>query len=279
LIIVMGRLISLAHLTLLFETPPPEAATVAAEAGYGALGRRLNPSRINLKRPQEAPFPMLGDTPMRRETLRRLADTGLQVLDIEMLTLRAETRIEEFLPVLETGARLGARRVMTCGHDDDEQRVTTRFAEVCEAAAGFGLGVDLEFMAWLGVSTIAQAERVVRNAGQPNGGILIDALHLQRTGGTAADVAAADPAHIHHIQLCDGALSPPATASDIADESRFDRRFPGDGELDLTSLLRALPAGVPISVEAPVREALTPISRARRALAGTCAVLATAGLE
>src|SRR4051812_30514874 len=138
----MGRLTSLAHLTLLFETPPPEAVTIAAEAGYQALGLRLNPSRINLQRPQEAPFPMLGDTPMMRDTLSRLKDTGLEVLDIEMLTLRAETQIEEFLPVLEAGARLGAKRVMTCGHDPDEARVTARFGELCDAAAGFGLGVD-----------------------------------------------------------------------------------------------------------------------------------------
>lgn len=270
----MDRLISLAHLTLLFEVPPPEVVCLAAAAGFQAVGLRLNPSAINLKRPQEAPFPMLGDTPMMRDTLRRLADTGLQVLDIEMLTLRSGTLIEDFLPVLEAGARLKAKRVMTCGHDPDEARVTALFAGLCDAAAAFGMGVDLEFMPWLGVSTLAQAERVVTNAGRRNGAVLIDALHLHRSGARYSDIAAIDPWHIHHIQLCDGLLAHPPTASDVADESRFDRRFPGEGELPLLDLLRAVPAGAPISVEAPVRAGMTPAERAQRAFDSTCRLMA-----
>lgn len=269
----LGRLISLAHLTLSFDLPPPEVVSAAAAAGFDAVGLRLNPARINLKQPQEAAFPMLGDTPMLRDTLQRLADSGLQVLDIEMLTLRAETRIAEFLPVLEAGARLGAKRVMTCGHDPDEARVTALFAELCDAAAGFGLGVDIEFMPWLGVGTLTQAERVVTAAARPNGGILIDALHLHRSGARPADVAAIAPRHIHHMQLCDGPLAPPATASEIADESRFNRRFPGEGELDLPALLAALPPDIPVSVEAPVRATMSPEERARRALEAAQRVL------
>ena len=270
----MRRLISLAHLTLLFEVAPPEVVTVAAGAGFQAVGLRLNPSRINLKRPQEAQFPMLGDTPMMRDTLRRLGDTGLQVLDIEMLTLRADTRIEEFLPVLDAGARLGAKRVMACGHDPDEARVAALFAALCDAAAGFGLGVDIEFMPWLGIGTLMRADRVVTNAGRPNGCVLIDALHLHRSGGKPADVAAIDPRHIHHIQFCDGLLAQPPTPSDIADESRFDRCFAGEGELPLLDLLRALRADIPISVETPVRAKMTPQERASRAFSSTVEVLA-----
>ena len=86
-----------------------------------------------------------------------------------MSTSCAETRIEAFLPVLEAGARLGAKRVMACGHDTDEARVTDLFAGLCDAAAGFGLGADIEFMAWLGIGTLMQADRVVTNAGRPNG--------------------------------------------------------------------------------------------------------------
>src|SRR5207249_3713852 len=150
------------------------------------------------------------------------------------------------------------RRLMACGHNADLARVTARFAALCDAAAGFGLGVDLEFMPWLGIGTLAQAEQVVADAGRSNGGVLIDALHLQRSGGKPADVAALERRHIHHIQLCDGPLANPSTPSDIADESRFDRCFPGEGELPLLGLLLALPPDVPISVEVPVREKMTP---------------------
>ena len=46
------------------------------------------------------------------------------------------------------------------------------------------------------------------------------------------------------------------------------RLLPGDGELPLAEFLAALPAGIPVSVEAPVlslRETLTPVELARRA--------------
>ena len=183
--------------------------------------------------------------------------------------------MEEFLPVLEAGGRLGAKRVMVCGHDADEGRVTALFAAMCDAAAGFGLGVDIEFMPWLGVKSLAQAERVVSGAGRPNGGILVDALHLHRSGANPADLASVAPRHFHHMQLCDGPIAQPASLSAIADESKYGRRFPGDGALPLQALLRALPAGIPISVETPVAAGMTPEDRAMRAFTATRALLDT----
>jgi len=47
---------------------------------------------------------MIGDTPMRRETCRRLAATGIRVLDIETIVLTAETSAHSYLPLLEAGA-------------------------------------------------------------------------------------------------------------------------------------------------------------------------------
>jgi hypothetical protein len=34
-------------------------------------------------------------------------------------------------------------------------------------------------------------------------------------------------------------------------QARNERRFPGEGNLDLRSMLRALPTGIPWSLEAP----------------------------
>lgn len=46
---------------------------------------------------------MLGDTPMMRETIARLADTGTWVLDVEVLRLRPDSRHDDALRILDAG--------------------------------------------------------------------------------------------------------------------------------------------------------------------------------
>ena len=64
--------LSLAHLSVLDATPP-ELVTVAAAAGFRKIGIRLSATpSVGIP-----PYDMLGDTPVMRETLRRLAATGV----------------------------------------------------------------------------------------------------------------------------------------------------------------------------------------------------------
>ena len=64
------RIVSLDHLTV-FEATPPEVVRIAAESGYSHVGLRLKPAAAT----GEDQHPVLGDTPMRRETLAVLRDT------------------------------------------------------------------------------------------------------------------------------------------------------------------------------------------------------------
>lgn len=93
--------LSLPHITML-DLTPPQLVKVAAAAGFRHVGIRLQPAL-----PGEERFPMLGDAPMLRETLARLADTGLTVLDIEVFRLQPGTSFAPLRPVLEAAARLG----------------------------------------------------------------------------------------------------------------------------------------------------------------------------
>ena len=198
---------------------------------------------------------MLGDTPMLRETRLRLADTGTCVLDVEVLRLRPDSRMDDALRILDAGARLQARGVLVICNDPEEDRLVERFAGVCEAAGERGLQACLEFMIFSSVKTIADAERVLNRAGHPAGAILVDALHLQRSGGTPADVSAIAPERLPYVQLCDGPFQPILPDSAVAlTEARTGRLFPGEGELPLAELLGALPAGASLAVEAPVAD-------------------------
>src|SRR5687767_15894383 len=81
------RRISLAHLTVL-DTTPPELVTVAAAAGFRSIGIRLTATPSVGVPPYTDEI--LRDGPLLRETLRRLADTGVSVLDTEFLRFEPE---------------------------------------------------------------------------------------------------------------------------------------------------------------------------------------------
>jgi len=242
----MSRVLSLAYLTV-DGAGPVEHVDAAAAGGFTAAGLRiLPPSHLT-----GAPA-VVGNAVLLREIKRACARTGVGVFDTEVATLAADTDVATLLPMLETAAELGARFVQTVSEDPDRARAAGRFAVLCDAAAGFGLGVALEFMRFRCVRTIEDAAAIVAGAGRRNGGILVDALHLSRSGGDPTAVAAVPPERIAYLQLCDApAEAPPPEA--LAQEARTNRLHPGDGALWLDALLGAVAADLPISVEVPCR--------------------------
>jgi sugar phosphate isomerase/epimerase len=252
-------LLSLPHLTML-DASPPEVVSAAAAAGFDAVCLRLFPTM-----PGERQHPMLGDTPMMRETLFLLADNGLQVLDIEAIWLKPDTAAGDYLGGFEAAGRLGAKVIQAIGYDADEARLSDTYAAMCAAAAPFGLTVDLEYMAFAVTNSLGKARRIIDNARPSNGGLLIDCLHINRCGTDLAELREVEPGLIHVVQLCDGNATAPTGRDAMMWEARFDRRLPGEGAFDLRGLWRVLPPHVDISVEVPLAEAGRKLSFAERA--------------
>ena len=265
-----SRAMSLAALTIL-ELSPPEMVSCAADAGYSHIGFRLVPAT------QEEPaYPVVGDTPMVREIARRLASTGVAVLDIEILRLKPTTRPADYVPVLDTGARLGARHVLVAGNDADESRLVANFAELAALAAPLRLSLCIEPMPWTDVRDVRSALRVVEQSGAKNAGILIDAIHFDRVGNVPSDLTAIPGSRFPYVQLCDAPAQRPNDAQTILHQARAERMMPGDGGLDLVGLLQALPAQLPISIEVPMRTLAKTVDareRARRLKAKTLALV------
>ena len=270
----MTRPLSLAALTAL-ELAPPDLVSTAAAAGYSHVGLRLIPAT-----PTEPQHAMIGDTPTVRETRARLDGTGLQVLDVEIFRLKPDTDVaRDARGIVETGASLGAKHLLVAGNDPDEARLTDNFAALCDLAARHGIGAHLEFMAWTDAKDLAQAARIVERANKANGGILVDAFHLSRSRSRAEDIARLPASRFRYAQLCDMPAAIPPTMEAILAEARAERLFPGEGELDLVALVRALPRGIPLSLEVPtlaLARSVPALERARRALAGARRVLAKA---
>src|SRR6058998_1305980 len=172
------RQISLAHLTVL-DTTPPELVAAAAAAGFRTIGIRLT-ATPSVGVP---PYDILHDGPLLRETLRRLADTGVSVLDTEFLRFEPDHPVGVPEGFLEVSARLGARNVLVMSAEPNDDRTLERFGDLCDRAAAYGLQVCLEFAIYTGVRTLAQAAHVIARAKRANASILVDALHFSRSGG------------------------------------------------------------------------------------------------
>ena len=261
------RIFSLAALTVL-ELSPPAMVEAAARAGYSHVGLRLVAAT-----PEEQHFPLVADAELRRQTQARLRDTGIKVLDLEILRLKPETCVADFEAILAVGAELGGTELLVAGNDPDEARLTERFAELCDLAAGYGIHPHLEFMPWTDVRDLRQAMRVVANAGRENGCVLVDAFHFNRSASSLDDLARLAPQRMRYAQLCDVAGPVPEDMGEILRQARNERRFPGDGDCDLLGLLRTLPTNIPLSLEIPTRQLMeqgvSALQRARMALEKT----------
>ena len=267
-------LISLDHLTV-FELTPPDLIRTAALAGFKHVGMRLHPAA-----PTEQQHPMTGKSAMLRETLALMQDSGVGVFDFGVLRLKGTTRVADFEPVMEAAATLGAGHAVVNGDEPDPHRLAELFAQLCELGRGYGLTLNLEPTPWTGIQNLAQATRVVQMAAQPNGRVMIDTLHLDRAAGSAADIAAVPVGLIAYAQICDGHGPRPTDFETMIFQARNERGFPGEGTVDLLSMVRALPANTPLSLEAPTRyaaEGMSALDRAKRGRAALLALLAASG--
>ena len=79
---------------------------------------------------------------------------------------------------------------------------------------------------------------ITRGAGAPNGGIMLDNLHMQRTGTTPEDmVRKLKASDLLGVEINDGALAMPVNFLDSVVNKRL---LPGDGEFDIAAFLQAL---------------------------------------
>jgi sugar phosphate isomerase/epimerase len=265
---VTGRLVSLAAGSVL-DVGPADAIRVATDAGWPAVGVWFDPATWTTK--------------VAAEVADALASTGTVALDIEPIILVPDGSVvtDDAMRLVEAGLQIGARNVLVASRDPDHARVAEAVRRLCERAEGTGLRIVLEFLPVLAVRTMADAVAIVREVDHPSAGVLIDALHLVRSGGSVSEVAAitaSEAGLLPYAQLCDVSAQEPSDMRELLDEALHGRLLPGDGVAPLVDLLDALPADGPISLELRSRQLMTdfpdPVDRARAVLAATNRVLA-----
>ena len=260
---------SLAQLTVLGASPP-ELIRIAAAAGYDFVGLRL------LEVTGGDAWPLASEPKLLRETRAMMRQTGVGVLDVELVRLTPDFNVSDLQATLDVAAELGVAHILTQAHDSDWERLVQNFASLCDLLATYSLTADVEFLTWTRMRGVEDVVRLLKAANRTNAGIVVDTLHFYRSGCRLEDLRALPPEWLHFIQISDAPALAPNDVEGLIFAAREDRLDPGAGELDLLGLLLDLPADIDIAVEIPNSRLASETSaeeRAKRALEATKALV------
>lgn len=239
----------------------------------------LRPAQLPHSPAGSPPYSLLDDPQLRREVVSTLEDHGVGIGLFDGMEVAAGQSVERHRRSLELMPELGVTRVNTVSRDPGLARTTDEMARLVEMAAEYDITMIVEPCPVLTVKTLTQALAVIDQVAMPNFKLLIDTMHISRSG-EASMVPDLDPALVDYVHICDGPLAMPATAEQYLDEARNERMIPGEGEMPLVEMLSALRPEVIVSTEVPLsarREAGMPdLERVQLALDGTKRVLGLA---
>ncbi len=219
------------------EFGPVETIRAAAAGGFDMTGLWVDPGEWTDAK--------------TREARAALADTGLPLLDVEVIWIQPGSDMGLHKKVIDVGAALGAQNVLCVSSEPDMAKTAARLHELCVHAEGSGMRVTLEFGIFTEVKNLSMALGVLDDVGHPLRALLIDPIHVDRSQSPVADLAAVPRELLPYAQFCDA----PAKRPDPADfpaiiEDAIDLREQcGAGALPLAAMYQALPPGIPLSIE------------------------------
>jgi len=231
-----------------FGLPPVAFVDLAADLGLSYIAITLTALPNPYGYP---PFSLRDDAALRRETIAALRRRGVSISLGDGFVVRPGVDMRDSARDIAIMAELGAARVNTVSFDPDPSRTVDQFGTVADLAASSGMETTLEFGPTLSVRDLPTALRMIRAVGRSNLRLLIDTMHVIRSGASPKDIAALDPDRIGYVQLSDAPLV--ASIPNYMEEACFQRMIPGTGELPLVELLAALPRHLVIGLEVPLR--------------------------
>ncbi len=258
--------------------PLPERISAAADAGFTGFGIVHNDLANYLAGGHDL-----------KELRGRLDEAGMRYVELEFLTdwwlPTAQRAVSDAVmrQLLEAAERLGAFRVKIGPNlesmDFDLDRYAVQFHRVADAFARAGALVALEFMPFSNIATLAQGLELVRTAGHPNGGLMVDLWHLVRGSGTLEELSRVPLKYITGVELDDGDAVQIGTGYE---DTVLRRKLCGQGRFPVADFIRTMrsigwpgPWGVEIISEQyrrrPVRSAVA------EAFTTTMAAFAEAG--
>jgi 4-hydroxyphenylpyruvate dioxygenase len=184
------------------------------------------------------------------EACKLIADSGLAIYSFQVLrdfeaqaaprraTVRDEA--EHYFDLMQA---VGAQTLLVCATTRDDSRddpalAAADLAELGDRAHRRGLRVAFEALAWSRwTKTCDAAWRLIEAANRANVGLVIDTFHILVRGTPAPVVAEIPVERVFLVQIADAHIIPGLPTIETA---RHHRVFPGEGDLDVTALIRGL---------------------------------------
>lgn len=235
------------------DAAPWDIPRIAAEAGFMSCGMWIDPK-----------------TTWQADALARtksaLEETGIHLVDVEAAWLEGgDTATADQKLLVEAGIELGARNVLVVSRHDNYEASVSQFRGLCETA-GDDIRVNLEFGEFTSIKSLEAARRFVAEVDHPAAGILVDLMHLNRSGEPFPDL---DDAVFSYVQACDfWQSSSSMTGMDYITAAVDARCCLGEGEArrsDIEAVCRSdLDVSLEIRSKALRDEFLDPVERARQ---------------
>jgi sugar phosphate isomerase/epimerase len=231
-----------------FALPPVEFVNLAADLGCQHISTIVQGQPLV---PLDFPPFSLKDGALRKALLAAMNDRGVSISLGDGFLVLPGADMRNFCSDLDVLAELGVPRINVVSLDPDLRRTFDQFAALTELGAQRNIETDVEPVPGLTIGDLPTAVTALEYVGRPDFRLLIDTMHLVRSGSSAADLSVLDPQHIGYAQLNDTTLQP--RIDNYMEEAMYERMVPGEGELPLRDVLSALPPDIVIELEVPRR--------------------------
>jgi sugar phosphate isomerase/epimerase len=264
------------HTWTLDTTPLPAALDAARQGGWNAVELR----RVDFTRCLEAGLTNAQVLKLVRSSRLKVACVGTEYGLIFAKGAEKKILLKALEETCANAAALGCDLVMIAPGQNSPGTLregAANFREGGEIARSHGVRFALEFnSAHPVINSLAAGAEVVERADHPNCGLLLDAYHLERSGGGGRGFESIPPERIFAFQYSDVPAGPPPTV-----KRPTDRLPPGKGVVrwrEVFQLLREKNYGGYLSYEAPNPEywSRPPVEVAREAAEATRALLGDA---
>jgi len=217
-----------------------------------------------------------------------LDDHGLAVTDVDCLLSWTEQALpkpgeamveivgaDRFFEIAEALDASAINVTQGFGGELDLDRAAEDLAKVARRAAEHGRNVNFEFLPWSGIPDVTTCLDLLERTGCPNTTIMFDSWHWFRGARDLEALRKIPGARIGSTQWNDAPRQP---SENLPAEAMQARLLPGDGDIPLVDLVRALDeigSRAPIGVEVirTDHDAMTPEEVGRRTAEAMRAVL------
>ncbi len=238
--------------------PPVELVKLVAASGCVGISGALGPMPLAMFGYPDLHlydhWSLEDDASLRREMKAALRDTGVVIELGEGFRVRPDGDVRDRGAGLDIMAELGAVRINAVSMEPSLERTYDQLGHLADMVIERGMQFTLEFAPMNTINNLQSALDAIAHLGQGRCKVLVDAMHLFRSGGTIDDLKALDPALIGYAQLCDAPMVA-AVGVSYFQEATCGRMVPGSGEFPMADWIAALPDDLPIGIEVPMVDA------------------------